>query len=188
MNLIIGDFIMALSKHLTDTSLYTWAMLRIGLGAIFLWAFLDKLFGLGFATCRDAVTDVVSVGCSAAWLYGGSPTEGFLQFATKGPFADFYQSLAGLAWVDWLFMLGLAGIGTGLLLGIAVRLVAVAGIMLMLLMWSSLLWPSNNPVIDEHVIYALVLAGIFVTAQHQKWSLRRHWLKLDIVQRLRFLQ
>jgi len=39
------------------------------------------------------------------------PTLGFLKFATKGPLADVYQSFAGAAWADWLFMVGLAGIG-----------------------------------------------------------------------------
>ncbi|MEU4541590.1 hypothetical protein AB0G15_42860, partial [Streptosporangium sp. NPDC023825] len=29
---------------------YVWAIARIGLGWIFLWAFLDKTFGWGFAT------------------------------------------------------------------------------------------------------------------------------------------
>ncbi len=80
---------------------YVIAALRIGLGWIFLWAFLDKLFGLGHETESKA-----------AWINGGSPTSGFLGHATTGPFADMYQNIAGQAWADWLFMIGLAGIGT----------------------------------------------------------------------------
>ena len=34
-------------------ALYALALARISLGLIFLWAFFDKLWGLGFATCRD---------------------------------------------------------------------------------------------------------------------------------------
>ncbi len=71
------------------------SLLRIGLGWIFLWGFIDKLFGLGFATKAED-----------AWLLGGSPTFGFLNFGTKGPFMELYKSLAGNAVVDWLFMLG----------------------------------------------------------------------------------
>lgn len=82
-----------------------WALARISLGFVFLWAFLDKTFGLGHGT-----TD------KAAWINGGSPTNGFLSKGTSGPLADFYQSFAGATWADWLFMLGLAGIGTALIL------------------------------------------------------------------------
>ncbi len=37
---------------------YVAAALRISLGWTFLWAFLDKLFALGFATGRDPVTGI----------------------------------------------------------------------------------------------------------------------------------
>lgn len=56
------------------TQMHVWAVLRISLGWIFLWAFLDKTFGLGAATESDN-----------AWVDGGSPTEGYLSFATRGP-------------------------------------------------------------------------------------------------------
>ncbi len=119
--------------------------LRFVMAFIFLWAFVDKLFGLGFATTKEA-----------AWINGGSPTSGFLMHATKGPFMDFYKSLAGVAMVDWLFMLGLLFIGLTLLLNRYVVWGSVAGVVLMLLMWSALLFPENNPIVDEHVVYMLV--------------------------------
>src|SRR3990172_2236065 len=134
---------MSLKKHIEDGSLYVWALLRLGLGFIFLWAFFDKLLGLGFATCKDRVTGVVDLGCNDAWINGGSPTTGFLGNAVTGPFADFYHNLAGLAWVDWLFMLGLLVAGVGLLLGTWIRFASLVGIVMMLLMWSALLWPAN---------------------------------------------
>jgi|SRR3989344_2033937 len=71
-------------------------ILRIFMGWIFLWPFLDKLIGLGFTTSPKN-----------AWLNGGSPTTGFLSNATKGPLELFYKTLAGSTVVDWLFMLGL---------------------------------------------------------------------------------
>src|SRR5204862_181109 len=92
-------------------------IIRFLLGFVFLWAFVDKVFGFGFATCRNAITNTVDVGCSVSWMNGGSPTAGFLEHA-KGPLADMFQSLAGMVWVDWLFMLGLLGIGLSLMLGI----------------------------------------------------------------------
>ena len=39
---------------------------------------------------------------------------------------------------------------------------SLAGILMMMLMWLALLFPENNPIIDEHIIYALVFA-IFAT-------------------------
>ena len=50
------------------------------------------------------------------------------------------------AWADWLFMLGLAAIGTALLLGIGMRVAAVSGALLYLLMWTVVLPPQTNPV------------------------------------------
>ncbi len=61
----------------TPAHMYVWAVLRLGMGWTFSWAFIDKVFGLGFATKA-----------AGAWLNGGSPTFGFLKFGTKGPFAD----------------------------------------------------------------------------------------------------
>ena len=57
----------------------------------------------------------------AAWIHGGSPTEGFLTFGADGPFKGFYHSIAGAAWADWLFMLGLLGIGLALTFGVGMR-------------------------------------------------------------------
>lgn len=179
---------MAVQKYISDASMHMWALLRIVLGYIFLWAFLDKLLGLGFATCKDKVSGLVDVGCSQSWLQGGSPTKGFLTNATQGPFEDFYQKLAGQAWVDLLFMLGLLVIGLGLLLGTWVRFAAFAGIAMVLLMWSALLWPANAPGVDEHIIYALVLFGIALTADHQAWSLNSWWTKTKIAKTLPFLK
>jgi len=99
---------------------YIWAVLRIGMGWIFLWGFLDKLFGLGFATASEK-----------AWLAGGSPTSGYLNFATSGPFAPLFQSLAGNPVVDWLFMLGLLLLGLALILGIGVKIAGYSGALLM---------------------------------------------------------
>ena len=130
---------------------FLWAVLRIMMGWIFLWPFLDKLFGLGFAT-----------EAGRGWVDGGSPTTGFLEFATRGPFAELFQSMTG-AFADWLFMIGLLGIGLALLLGIGVRIASVSGALMLVLMWLAALWPEHNPFLDDHLIYAFVLIGTYVT-------------------------
>jgi len=103
---------------------YISALARISLGFTFLWAFFDKLIGLGFATCRGE-DGVVEALCSKAWLEGGSPTTGFLKFGTSGsPFETVFNNLAGNTFVDWLFMIGLLGLGIALLFGIGMRIAA----------------------------------------------------------------
>jgi thiosulfate dehydrogenase [quinone] large subunit len=156
----------------TTPAAYVWAGLRIALGWVFLWAFLDKTFGLGFATEREA-----------AWIEGGSPTEGFLAFGTKGPFADFYQGMAGAAFADWLFMIGLLGIGLALILGIGMRIAAVAGALLLVLMWTAALWPENNPFMDDHLIYAGLLIGLALARAEDTLGLGKTWGDLPIVRK-----
>lgn len=124
-----------------------WLKLRIVMGLIFLWAFVDKVFGLGFATVSEN-----------AWINGGSPTTGFLTYAVKGPLGGVFNSLAGQAWVDWMFMLGLLFIGLTLLVNRYVFWGAIAGIIMMMLMWLAALPPENNPLLDDHIVYALVLS------------------------------
>lgn len=124
-------------------------VLRVLMGFTFLWAFIDKTFGLGFATKPEA-----------AWLHGGSPTTGFLTHAVKGPFAQFFTNLAGVTAIDWLFMVGLLGIGLTLLLNKYVKWGALCGVVMLVLMYLALLWPENNPFIDEHIVYAVLLGYI----------------------------
>ena len=168
------------------------AALRIAFGLTFLWAFFDKLLALGFATGRtvDPETGVETVDRfgDAAWINGGSPTEGFLSFGTKGPFADFYQSFAGAAWADWLFMIGLLGIGVTLTLGIGMRLGTAAGAVLYMLMWSAYLPPDNNPVLDDHVLGALTMVVLGLTAAGSTWGLGEPWGRTTLVRRSRWLR
>ena len=146
-----------------------WVSLRLVMAGIFLWAFVDKVFGLGFATTPDK-----------AWLNGSSPTLGFLKFGTYGPLAPIYQAIAGHPVVDVLFMIGLLGVGMALLLGIGLRFAGYAGTMMMLLMWSAMLPPKNNPLLDEHIVYSLVLLGLPFTETAGRWSLKKQWERTTI--------
>lgn len=175
-------------KVKVDKSAYAWALTRISIGFVFLWAFFDKLFGLGFATCRNPQTDVVTTMCDKAWINGGSPTNGFLKFGTKGPFADFFQSLAGNSFIDWLFMIGLLCIGIALVTGIAMKLAAISASILLFLMWLAALWPDNNPVVDDHIVYIFVLMGLGLSSEKQVWSLKGWWDKTSISKSLSFLK
>ncbi|WP_407697882.1 hypothetical protein [Streptomyces kaniharaensis] len=91
---------------------------RITVGFVFLWAFLDKTFGLGYAT-REA----------GSWLNGSSPTKGFLSHVSAGPLQSTFHQWAGQAWADWLFMLGLLGIGLAFVGGVGMRVAAGGGVL-----------------------------------------------------------
>ncbi|GBE16429.1 hypothetical protein BMS3Abin15_00245 [bacterium BMS3Abin15] len=151
---------------------YIWGLLRIVMGWIFLWAFIDKMFGLGFTTVPDK-----------AWLVGGSPTFGFLHFAAYGPFESLFNSMAGSVIVDWLFMLGLLLVGLALALGILTKLATFFGSVMLLLMWSACLPPEHNPLIDEHIIYIIILIGVVMSRAGQYIGLGNRWSNTKLVKK-----
>jgi thiosulfate dehydrogenase (quinone) large subunit len=161
------------------------AVLRLGFGLTFLWAFFDKLLALGFST--GAITDANGVKTGTdyfsqdAWINGGNPTLGFLKFGASGPFKGFYNSIAGEAWVNWAFMLGLLFIGVTLTFGIVVRLGAIAGFVMYLMMWSVALWPANNPFIDDHILGAISMVVLGLTLAGDTWGLGRVWARQHLV-------
>src|SRR5205807_1977895 len=157
------------------------AVFRGAVGFVFLWAFLDKTFGWGYATPAKN-----------AWINGGSPTKGFLSHVDAGPFQSTFHAWAGQPWADWLFMLGLLGIGVAAVTGIALRIAAVSGTVLMAFMWAAE-WPlaqhtakgaptmSSNPIVDSHVILALALIAFAITAAGATWGLGRMWERIPLV-------
>ncbi|MBT8228340.1 MAG: DoxX family membrane protein [Dactylosporangium sp.] len=163
----------------TDGALarYPFAAARILLGWLFLWAFLDKTFGLGHATERKN-----------AWIDGGSPTQGFLKFGTKGPLSDFYHSIAGAAFTDWLFMITILALGVSLMAGIGLRVAAVAGGILVVMMWSVVLPPTNNILVDDHLIYLALLLGLALSDAGRTWGLGGWWSGTALVRRAPWLR
>lgn len=163
-------------SHEYPTARKFFAVARIAIGWLFLWGFLDRLFGFGFPTdARDA------------WIEGVSPTTAFLEIESAGPLESFFQSLAGQAWVDWVFMIGLAGIGLALMLGIGVRIAAVTGATLLVLMWAATLLPEQNPFMTERLILALVLIALAWSESGETWGFGRSWKQTTLVQRFPFL-
>ncbi|MFD5497205.1 DoxX family membrane protein [Streptomyces sp. GDS52] len=171
----------------TATRAYVLAGLRLLTGFVFLWAFLDKTFGLGYATPSGK-----------GWVDGGSPTRGFLSGVAVGPMESTFHAWAGAAWADWLFMLGLLGVGLAVIAGIGLRLAAVAGTVMMALMWVAE-WPpaqhlsdgspsmSTNPFVDYHLIYAVVLVALAAAGAGATWGLGKVWARLPFVSRNRWL-
>lgn len=161
----------------TDRPAARWslAILRLGTGFIFLWAFLDKTFGLGFSTPAER-----------AWINGGTPSQGFLKSdSVVGPLKEFFAGIASPL-TDWLFMAGMLGIGVAVILGIGLRISAIAGTVIMVLMYLAE-WPfapntgSTNPLVDYHIVYALALIAVAATSAGDSWGFGRQWRTLPIV-------
>ena len=103
-------------------------------------------------------------------------------------FADFYRSIAGAGWADWLFMIGLAGIGLALLAGIGMWIGGITGALLLVMMWSVALPPETNPLIDDHIIMAILVVGLAVARAGDTWGLGRWWAQTPLVRRFPFLR
>lgn len=151
-------------------SRWAWAFIRVTMGLIFLWVFADRLLGLGRP-----------VAASHAWLNGGSPTRGYLATA-QGPFAAHFHAMAGQPWADWLFMAGMAGVGAALVLGVGMRVAAASGAALMALIYLAGLPVESNPVLDQHVVYALVLVALALSRAGDTLGLGAWWSRTRLVQ------
>lgn len=166
---------------------YAWAASRISIGFVFLWAFLDKAFALGYATGTDRTTGAIDRFGDAAWINGGSPTTGYLSGVT-GPFESVFEPLSGAVWADWLFMIGLLAIGVALMLGIGMRVAAASGALLLTFMWMASLPLDNNPFMDDHLVYAIVLIGLAAVHAGDTLGLGRIWARTELVQRFPVLR
>ncbi|MFD8006907.1 hypothetical protein [Streptomyces mirabilis] len=167
----------------TTTSAHVLAGLCVLTGFVFLWAFLDKTFGFGYATPSGK-----------GWIDGGS-----LSSVAAGPMESTFHDWAGAGWANWLFMLGLLGIGVALVFGVALRLTAVAGTAMMALMWIAE-WPpakhlsgrslsmSSNPFADHHLICAVVIIALAAAGAGTTWGLGKLWARLPFVSRHNWLR
>lgn len=165
------------------------ALLRIAFGLTFLWAFFDKLLALGYSTgeITNSAGDRTGIDFFAkdgAWLNGGSPTKGFLSHVSNNnPLHSMWHQMAGSAWADWLFMLGLLGVGAALTVGIGMRIAGIAGVALYLFMFVAS-WPLvTNPVIDDHLLGAVSVAVLAMTYAGDTWGLGRRWAQTPVVAR-----
>ena len=119
-----------------------------------------------------AATAVVSLRLIMGWLflYSGITkvldpkwtASGYLTHAVPqgNPFAGIWTMLAGIPLVDILFQFGLTLVGLGLILGAFTRWNAFWGSVMMLLIWASSLPLENGIVVDEHIVYIVVLFGL----------------------------
>lgn len=136
-------------------------LLRISLGWLFFYAGITKVL-------------------NSTWS-----AEGYLKSAKT--FTGFYQWLASLSILpvtNFVNEWGLTLIGVSLILGIGVRFFSVFGAVLMLLYYLPILnFPYPNPhsfLVDEHIIYALVLLLFASLRAGRIWGLENWCSNLPI--------
>lgn len=113
--------------------------LRVVIGWTFLYSGLTKILDPGW-TATGYLTHAIPAG---------------------NPFATVWPVLASVPAVDLLVQWGLALTGIGLIVGAFVRWNAFWAAVMMLLFWASSLPLENGLVVDQHVVYVLVL-GLLV--------------------------
>jgi thiosulfate dehydrogenase [quinone] large subunit len=131
------------------------AVLRIGVGIIFLWAGLEKLMApepwsaagfLQFAT-----------GGSLGWPFVTEVAEGTIFNPTQGFWAGLAGNDTSMSVINFLVPFGQLGIGVGLILGLLTRFSAAMGTLMMLFFFIAA-WDFEFGIVNQHLTYALVTA------------------------------
>lgn len=152
-------------------------LIRIVLGFMLVWAFFDKLFGLGMPSGSDV-----------AIINGGSPTEYYLSELIHGPLEGMWGALAGNVVVDILLMFGLITVGTCLMVGIASKLSTIGFVVMMIMMYCLCIPPADNPIFDYHIIYILAELSVYFLGGFSVMGVGGRWKELKIVKRYSVLE
>jgi thiosulfate dehydrogenase [quinone] large subunit len=169
--------------RLTHSGAVVAALFRIGLGLLYLWAFVSQGFGVTYSNVTNPGAPNPDYGwkfsysSSDGWITSGfkhSPTEGFVS-STHGPLSSIVKNLpTGL--VDTLWMVALGGLGIALTLGIFMAIAGWGGFLLNVVIWLSLFPPSTNPVIDgEHMAFAFGILLLMYLQAGNFLGLGRWW-------------
>ncbi|HEX5587223.1 MAG TPA: hypothetical protein VFZ17_07950 [Acidimicrobiia bacterium] len=159
------------------------ALLRIGLGLLYLWAFIAQGLGVSYTNSETNANGDVEYGwhfdydADNGWITSGfehSPTAGYVDGA-HGPTAFIIQDLpTGLDDFGWIFAIG--GLGIALTFGIFMGIAGWGGFLLNMLIWFAAFPPSNNPLIDgEHMAFALSILLLMYLQAGNRWGLGRWW-------------
>ena len=153
-------------------------LIRISMGWLFLWTFLDKTWGLGFSTQSGE-----------GWIDGVSPTRSFLlSETTESPLAEVFIVLADQTWTDWLFMMGLAFVGLALILGVMIRLAGTIGALMSFLIFLAVIPPVENPIITYHIVFIFVFLFLAAVPCGEWFGLGKKWNNTRLIKGFPFLK
>jgi thiosulfate dehydrogenase [quinone] large subunit len=135
---------------------------RVVIGIIFLWAGLEKIIGEGLGTWSAKGFLEFATGGTLGWPFvSGEVAEGTI----FNPTHDFWVGLAGnegaMTIIGYLVPLGQVAIGIALVLGLLTRFAAIMGTLMMLFFFVAA-WDFAFGVVNQHLTYAVVTAGLGV--------------------------
>lgn len=147
------------------------AVLRIGVGIIFLWAGLEKLLAPEPFSAAGFLQ--FGTGGSLGWPFvSGEPAEG----TVFNPTHDFWAGMAtndgAMSLVNILVPFGQLGIGIGLILGLLTRFSAAMGTLMMLFFFVAA-WDFAFGIVNQHLTYALVTAFLGLIGAGNYYGLDR---------------
>lgn len=113
---------------------------------------------------------------------GGSPTHGFLSGSNTLSFLAAYSNIT-----DVIIMVAFLLIGIALILGVGMKIATISGSLLFLLMYIALFPPTDNPILDDHIIYIFVLMAIYIANAGTYLGFGNWWKEQEIVKRFPIL-
>jgi thiosulfate dehydrogenase [quinone] large subunit len=136
------------------------ALLRIGVGIIFLWAGLEKVLGSGPDGFNAAGFLAHATGGSLGWPFvTGSVADGTIFNPTHEFWVSLSQNAGAMSVINFLVVFGEVAIGLCLILGLATRFAAAMGTLMMLFFFVAA-WEFSNGIVNQHLTYALICAAI----------------------------
>jgi thiosulfate dehydrogenase [quinone] large subunit len=134
---------------------------RLALGFVFLWGGIQKI-----------LTELSGRMATEAFLGGPS--------VANGPFAGFFNGVAGNWTVEYLVVYGELLIGLALIFGVLVRFASYSGIAMMTLftvaMWPIADKPTDNPIVDVRTFYLTIFVMMVFLAPGRFLGVDR-WLE-----------
>jgi thiosulfate dehydrogenase [quinone] large subunit len=147
------------------------AVLRIGVGIIFLWAGLEKVM----APEPFSAAGFLEFGTtgSLGWPFvTGEPVEGTVYNPTHEFWAGLAANETAMSIINFLVPWGQIGIGIGLILGLLTRFSAAMGTLMMLFFFVAA-WDFEFGIVNQHLTYALVTAFLAVIGAGNYYGLDR---------------
>jgi len=132
------------------------AILRIGVGVIFLWAGLEKVSASEPFTAAGFLQ--FGTNGSLGWPFvTGTVAEGTVFNPTHAFWAGLAANESAMSVINLLVPLGQIGIGVGLILGLLTRFSAAMGTLMMVFFFLAA-WDFEFGIVNQHLTYALVTA------------------------------
>jgi len=130
------------------------AVLRVGVGIIFLWAGLEKVIGTGGEWSAAGFLGF-GTGGTMGWPFASGGVEGVIYNPTHDIWVAFVDNPTAMTAINLLVPWGQIGIGVSLILGLLTRFGAAMGTLMMLLFFVAA-WDFQFGIVNQHLTYALV--------------------------------